>query len=108
MKKKAKAARPPAVAVWLRAAGLGKLATQIAQLEAGWRAARVATRRDWWEVLARGSTIGGVTFPKVAAARARQGLPPDPDALDTPGVVAPPKRPSIRKLRKAAARRAAR
>ena len=81
---------------WLREAGHGDIADKIAKLEARWRKAGKATRRDWWQVLAGSSkgtptTVGGITFPILRAARDRQGLDPVRGALGCrKGAPAPP------------------
>lgn len=74
---------------WLRANGYPELADQIDAIMARWRERGLRTRRNWWEALAgkrdgRPRVIEGVTFPVLAAVRARQGLPPVPSAIALP------------------------
>jgi hypothetical protein len=65
---------------WLRANGYEETAQMIDEIMAEWKAQGLATRRDWWEVLAgdkRGNPrkVAGRTFPVIRAARKRQALP---------------------------------
>jgi hypothetical protein len=74
------------VRAWLRANGYDDVAEKIELVMEDWRRRGVKTRRNWWEVLAGGKdgiprTINGITFPVLAAARHRQGLPKEKNAL---------------------------
>jgi len=65
---------------WLRANEHTKLAEQIDSIMARWAKSGKRTRRNWWDVLAGGPNgeprkVAGVTFPVLAAARKRKGLP---------------------------------
>lgn len=62
---------------WLRANGYAEWADKIEEIEAEWRARGVATRRNWWDVLAgdregKPCKIAGVEFPVIEFARDRQ------------------------------------
>jgi len=65
---------------WLRANGYEETARMIDEIMAEWKAKGIATRRDWWQILAgdsRGNPrkVAGRTFPIIRAARERQALP---------------------------------
>lgn len=65
------------VRTWLRRNGHAEVARQIDDLVAAWARGGKRTRRNWWDVLAGGSRgrprrVGGVTFPVLAEAAARQ------------------------------------
>ena len=65
---------------WLRANGYEETARLIDEIMAEWKAKGMATRRNWWPILAgdqRGNPrkVAGRTFPIIRAARKRQGLP---------------------------------
>lgn len=81
---------------WLRLNGYEDVAKTIDDLRQRWRIRNLATRRDWWLILAgteQGTprVVDGVTFPVLKAARRRQGYPPDVDgAIErTPHELAP-------------------
>jgi hypothetical protein len=65
---------------WLRANGYEETAQMIDEIMAEWKAQGLATRRDWWQIIAgdkRGNPrkVAGRTFPVIQAARKRQSLP---------------------------------
>ena len=68
----------------------------ITTIMQGWRDKGLATRRDWWNVLAgteagKARTDSGFTFPVLAAARRRKGWPPVDAEQRRPGETpAPP------------------
>jgi hypothetical protein len=71
---------------WLRASGYREIADLIEEIESGWRANGLKTRRNWFEILAgdrkgRPRAVAGKTFPVIASIRRRQGLDPVTDAL---------------------------
>lgn len=62
---------------WLRANGHPEVADRIDEVEAGWKARGLRTRRNWWEVLAgdgegKARKVAGVEFPVIPFARERQ------------------------------------
>jgi hypothetical protein len=81
--------------VWLRQNGYRDIADKIQRIVAKWRENGVRTRRNWWEILAGDRAgnpreVAGERFPIIALIRERQGLPPAPGALWTPGEHPPP------------------
>ena len=82
---------------WLRTYGYDDVLVLIDRVMANWKAAGVRTRRNWWEILAGGNggrprTLGGVTFPVLAAAQRIQGRPVTQNAIQrTLNEVAPQK-----------------
>jgi DNA adenine methylase len=65
------------VRTWLRRNGHAEVASQIDGLVASWARAGKRTRRNWWDILAGGNRgrprrVGGVTFPVLPEATARQ------------------------------------
>lgn len=87
---------------WLRANGYEETAQMIDEIMAEWKAQGLATRRDWWQVLAgdkRGNPrkVAGRTFPIIKAARKRQALSTISSAQsNAPREVAPKVKPSPR------------
>ena len=74
------------VVQWLKANGFEEIAFKIEFLMARWAVEGNGTRRNWWDVLAGGFdgrpiTIGGITFPVLAAAQRRQGRPVTSNAI---------------------------
>lgn len=72
--------------VWLREFGYPDIADAIDRIMADWRARGVATRRNWWDVLAgtregRPISVSGTTFPVLVAARERKGYGPVDNAV---------------------------
>jgi hypothetical protein len=71
---------------WLFDNGFPEVANNILALKALWRSQGNGTRRNWWDVLAGGFdgrpiTIGGITFPVLAVAQRRQGMPVTKNAI---------------------------
>ena len=81
---------------WLRANGYQDIAERIDRLMAKWKAANLATRRDWWLVLAGSasgtpSRVGGKPWPMLAAFRKRHGYKVHSGAIERgPHELAPP------------------
>jgi hypothetical protein len=101
--------RPTGVHRWLRASGYADVARLIDTVMRRWRMSRVATRRNWWAILAGGKhgepcVIGGRVFPVLAAAQRRQGKTVTPNALERrPGEEAPGVSPTNRWAKRARA-----
>jgi hypothetical protein len=95
---------PPETGVrgWLRDNGYVDVARLISSVMGKWRMSRVATRRNWWAILAGGKgrepcVIGGRVFPVLAAAQRRQGKTVTPNAIERrPGEKAPAVSPTNR------------
>jgi hypothetical protein len=87
---------------WLRANGYKETAQMIDEIMAEWKAQGLATRRDWWHILAgdkRGNPrkVAGRTFPVIRAIRRRQALPKSDTAQsNAPRERAPKARPQAR------------
>ncbi len=93
----------PDVRTWLRENGHEAVASQIDGIMARWKERGVATRRNWWEVLAGDANgqprkVAGVQFPIIPFARDRQAaVVKDPAKRERP---AAPRRPRGSKRRK--------
>jgi hypothetical protein len=87
---------------WLRANGYEETAQMIDEIMAEWKAQGLATRRDWWQILAGDKygnprKVAGRTFPVIRAARKRQALPKSDNAQSNALREAAPKiRPQAR------------
>ena len=72
---------------WLRANGYQDIAERIDRLIDLWKTNNLATRRNWWIVLAgspsgKPSRAGGKEWPMLTAFRKRQGYPVHADAIE--------------------------
>src|SRR5713101_1528392 len=75
--------------LWLRENGYADIASLIESFIAKWKGAGKKTRRNWWEILAGGSsgrprTVDGLPFPVLKAAQIRQGVPVTANAISRP------------------------
>lgn len=80
---------------WLEANGYGEILAMIEEIETAWKKAGKRTRRNWWQILAgdkygKPRVAAGRTFPILAAAQVRQGLPVTENAIRSPDEVPPP------------------
>jgi len=77
------------VRTWLRNHGYAHVAGLIDEVEASWAQTGRRTRRNWWDILAGGTRgrprrVGGISFPVLADAQKRQGLPVTGNAVPAP------------------------
>ncbi len=75
---------------WLKASGYVEILALIEETEAEWKVKRKRTRRNWWDILAgaakgRPKVVAGHTFPVLAVAQERQGLPVTENAIHRAG-----------------------
>lgn len=80
---------------WLRENGYDDAVALIERVEKGWRSSGVATRRNWWDVLAGGKdgvprTVSGIEFPVLASAQIHEGRPVTKKALKRKADEVPP------------------
>ena len=72
---------------WLSENGYNDIAALIDEVETEWKSNGKQTRRNWWEILAGGTSgksrvVAGRTFPVLRAAQIRQGVPITDNALE--------------------------